>query len=86
MLGVLDFAEREIGHRAGEDGLGAQAEGFEFGELAEDFAADELELGVCAELGDDVVVVGVEPLGHLAGKSRFMRAATMGAAFVAFAA
>ena len=62
---VLLLAEQEEGDGADEDGAGGDAERLGLGVLIKDLGGGDGELGVGVELGDDEVVVGVEPLGHL---------------------
>ena len=64
---VGDLAECQISGRANHHRLGDDALCLGLGKLVEDLRADELKRRVLGELGDDVVVVGIEPLGHLAG-------------------
>lgn len=67
--GVVDFAEGEVGDGSEEDGFGGEVEGAGLVEVADELGGGEAEGGVGGELGNDVVVVGVEPFGHLAGWS-----------------
>jgi hypothetical protein len=59
-------------------GLAFNPLGLCFGDLLQQARRVELELGGCAELRHDVVVVGVEPLGHLAGGDAGAAAARVG--------
>ena len=64
---VLALAEPEIGHRADDDRLDAfHAERLCFFDLVEQALRVELEAGARVKFGDDVVIVAVEPFGHLA--------------------
>lgn len=64
---VLGLAQCQIGDGAYEYGLGCYALRPGFGQLLQQVRCIELEFGGRAELGHDVVVVGVKPFGHLAG-------------------
>ena len=48
-------------------GLSLTPLGLGFGQLLQQAGGIQPEFGGGGELGDDVVVVGIEPLGHLAG-------------------
>ncbi len=65
---VLGLADGQIGDRPDDHRLGlALLLCPRLGELIQQARRIELEAGLRGELRDDVVVVGVEPLGHLAG-------------------
>ena len=74
---VLGLAQRQVSHRADHHRLGLHAERLGLGQLRQQARCVQLELGVGREFGDDVVVVGVEPLGHLA-RGHAVRAAAAG--------
>ena len=62
---ILGLADRQIRDRADDHRLGPNALGLGLGQLFEQARGIELELGRRGEFRHDVVVVGVEPLGHL---------------------
>ena len=65
---VLALAEPEVSDGADDNGFDAfHAECLRFLNLIQQTLRVELELGVLVEFGNDVVIVAVEPLGHLAG-------------------
>ena len=65
---VLALAEPEVGDRADDDRLDAfHAERLRFLDLLQEALRVEFEAGVRVKFGDDVVIVAVEPFGHLAG-------------------
>ena len=65
---VLALAEPEVGNRADDDRLDAfHAERLCFFNLVKQTLRVEFEAGVRVKFGDDVVIVAVEPFGHLAG-------------------
>jgi hypothetical protein len=59
------FGEREERDRPEEHGTGRDADRFGLAELGDRLGARVFETLTGRELGDDVVIVGVEPLGHL---------------------
>ena len=59
------FAQPQKAQRPQQHGLDAVAQRLGLGHLGKQALAGQVELGVGAELGHEVVVVGVEPLGHL---------------------
>jgi hypothetical protein len=61
------LAQQEVGHGADQSGLGLDAEVSRLRVLVERLRARQREAQRRAELRDDVVVVGVEPLRHLHG-------------------
>ena len=64
---VLAFAEPEVGNRADDDRLDTfHAKRLCFFDLVEQALRVELEAGVRVKFRDDVVIVAVEPFGHLA--------------------
>ncbi|KAI3484742.1 hypothetical protein L1887_52028 [Cichorium endivia] len=68
VLGVLArLAEGEQGDGADEDGTGSVAGLLGLEEVVDGLGVVDLELGRLAQLGDEVVVVRVEPLLHLGG-------------------
>jgi hypothetical protein len=64
---VARLADREVGEWPDEHGLGPHPLRPRLRELPDEPRGVQPELRVRAELGDDVVVVRVEPLRHLAG-------------------
>ena len=66
-VSALGLAQPQIGQRADHHGLDAvpQVEGFL--DLFEELVPRQVELLIDAELRHQVVIVGVEPLGHLLG-------------------
>ena len=68
VLGVLaGLAEGEEGDGTDEDGAGVVAGLLGLDKVVDGLGVVDLELGGLAQLGDEVVVVGVEPLLHLGG-------------------
>ena len=64
---ILALAEPEVSDGADDDGFDAfHAERLRFLDLIKQTLRIEFELGVLIEFGNDVVIVAVEPLGHLA--------------------
>ena len=64
---ILALAEPEVGDRADDDRLDAfHAERLCFFNLVKQTLRVEFEAGVRVKFGDDVVIVAVEPFGHLA--------------------
>ena len=63
----LLLAQQEETHRADEDGLGDDAELLGLDELIHGLRIEIGECLILRELRDDIVVVGVEPFGHLHG-------------------
>eukprot|EP00659_Diplonema_papillatum_P020102 gene20101-biopygen20389 len=64
---ALGLAQPQIGQRADDDRLDGVAEVTGFLDLFEQLLPTQLELLVGAEFRDQVVIVGVEPLGHFLG-------------------
>ena len=62
---VYPFGESQEGNGAYEVDLGFDPLGFCLFVFIDDFFTVETVLVLKAEFGDDIVVVGVEPLGHL---------------------
>ena len=62
---VAGLGECQEGDRPDDDRSGFDAECLCFRDLAENLVGVQPERGVAADLGDQIVVVGVEPLGHL---------------------
>jgi hypothetical protein len=67
---VAHLAEKEERHRSEQHGLGGNAEGAGFVQFGERFGRSEPESLPARELGNEVVVVGIEPLGQLHGPHR----------------
>ncbi|MND63680.1 hypothetical protein D3C80_549950 [compost metagenome] len=63
------LAEPEVGDRAQQHRLDRQPQRLGLFHLFKELAPAQLEALVAAELGHQVVIVGVEPLGHLGGGS-----------------
>ena len=63
---VLALADGQIGHRADDHRFGLDAQTARLVQLGQQTAGIQAESGAGREFGDDVVVVGVEPFGHLA--------------------
>ena len=63
---VLGLAQGQVGDGADDDRLGIHALGAGLGQLLHQALGVQLELGIGREFGDDVVVIGIKPLGHLA--------------------
>ena len=63
--GRFGFALPQKAQRPQQHGLDAVAQRLGLGHLGKQALAGQVELRVGAELGHEVVVVGVEPLGHL---------------------
>ena len=62
---VAGLAQQQEGDRADDDRAGREAGGLRLLDLAHQAVARELEAGLGADLGHQVVVVRVEPLRHL---------------------
>ena len=60
------FAQPQVGDRADDHRLGRDAGTASLGNLVCQAFAVKGEDGVFGNLGDDIVIVGIEPLGHLA--------------------
>ena len=75
-VSALGLAQPQIGQRADHHGLDAvpQVEGFL--DLFEELVPRQVELLIDAELRHQVVIVGVEPLGHLLGMGTAAAAVT----------
>ena len=70
ILVIANLPERQIGHRPDQDRLGADAGGERLREFVEGLGRRQAKGGLRVKLRDEVVVVRVEPFGHLAGMSR----------------
>ena len=65
---ILRLAEQGEGERAHQHRSGRHALGLGLSQLIEGLAGGQVKTLAAVPLGDDVVVVGVEPLGHLHGR------------------
>ena len=61
---AMSFAQQRQRYRTKQHWARCEPECFRFEELLDWFAAGETELHSWLELGDDVVIIRVEPLGH----------------------
>ncbi|MNP12998.1 hypothetical protein D3C76_1052600 [compost metagenome] len=66
-LGAFHLAQPEVGQRADHYRLHCMTEGFCFLDFLEELFPAQLELLIGAEFRHQVVVVGIEPLGHFLG-------------------
>ncbi len=66
-IAALGLAQPQIGQRADHHWFDHMAQGLGFFHFFEQLFPAEDELLVSGELGDQIVVVGIEPLGHFLG-------------------
>ena len=75
---IMGLAEHQEGDRTDEDGLGVDAQRPGLGVRIERLCAGQGEGGRRMQLGNDVVVVGIEPLGHFHRADITLAGATAG--------
>ena len=66
---VGGLGHEQVAHRSYDDGAHLGTSGLGLADLVGDGGVDVVEGGGGVDLGDQVVVVGVQPLGHLHGRT-----------------